>query len=301
MEFLAGESLRAAIEGGRAGNTSERVRIAREAAKALAYVHSLKLVHRDIKPENIFVNGADKVRLMDFGIAALSGEGTKDGSAAGTPYYMAPEQALGRPLTAQADVYSFGVVMYELFTGKKPFVGDTVEKIFEQVIYKPIDLELLAKSDAPQVVRELVAKCTAKKLMERPETMAPVYEALEKASAPAAAVEKVVIEKVVVEKVVEKVVERLVEKAAAPAMAPSEPGKLSPSNSENYIRLGVLPQPDPNAPPAPKITPQTQNATTSTAKPEAQGSQMKSLVMAAGGAVLVAFLIYVVVRLSGAN
>jgi serine/threonine-protein kinase len=247
-------------------------------------VHSLKLVHRDIKPENIFVNGSDKVRLMDFGIAALSGEGTKEGSAAGTPYYMAPEQALGRPLTAQADVYSFGVVLYELFTGKKPFVGETVEKIFEQVIYKQIDLELLAKSGAPQVVQEVVAKCTAKKLMERPESMGVVFEALEKALAP--------------QPVTEKVVEKVVVAPTTPK-APTEPGKLSPSSSENYARLGVLPQPDPNAPIAPKVSEQKQNATTAEAKAEPQGSQTKSLMRAAGGAVIVAFVIYVVVRFAG--
>lgn len=281
MEFLEGESLRAAIEGGRAGDAAERVRVARETAKALAYVHSLKLVHRDIKPENIFVNGPAKVRLMDFGIAALSGEGTKEGSAAGTPYYMAPEQVLGRPLTMQADVYSYGVVLYELFTGKKPFVGETVEKIFEQVIYKQIDLELLAKSDAPQIVRDVIAKCTAKKLMERPESMAVVFELLQKS-------EKPVAEPV--------------------AMAPSEPGKLSRASSENYARLGMLPQPGAGAPkqsdPSNPEAQAKQNATTphtkgTAAKADESASQGRSIVMAAGGAVVIAFVIYMVVRFAG--
>ncbi len=272
MEFVEGESLRAAIEHGRAGDVAERTRIAREAARALAYVHSLKLVHRDIKPENIHIDRAGKVRLMDFGIAAASGEGTKEGSAAGTPFYMAPEQALGRPLTAQADVYSFGVVLYELFTGKKPFVGESVEKIFEQVIYKPIDPEPLAKSGAPQTVQDVIAKCTAKKLMERPATMAPVYDALEKALAP------------------------------QPKPAPSQ--KDDAERPETYVRLRMLPPPDPNAPPAPKIAEQKQNATPQAAAEtpvgtDNQGNQMKSLMMAAVGAVVVAFLIYVVVRLSG--
>jgi serine/threonine protein kinase len=181
---------------------------------------------------------------------------------------MAPEQALGRPLTAQADVYSFGVVMYELFTNTKPFVGDTVEKIFEQVIYKPIDLELLAKSGAPQIVQELIAKCTAKKLMERPETMAPVYDALEKALAPKAAEAK-------------------------------QPVAQEADSHETFVRLRMLPQPDPNAPTAQNIAVPAINATAPASKAQPPESQMKSLVMAAGGAVLVAFLIYLVVRLSG--
>jgi serine/threonine-protein kinase len=195
---------------------------------------------------------------------------------------MAPEQVLGRPLTMQADVYSFGVVLYELFTGKKPFVGESVEKIFEQVIYKPIDLELLAKSGAPQVVQDIVAKCTAKKLMERPESMAPVFEALQKAEK-AATVAPV---------------------TAGPAVQPpSEPGKLSRASSENYARLGMLPKPDAHMPQH-AAAELKQNATTPAPKaPENkandQGNQTRSLAMAAGGAVIIAFLIYMVVRFAG--
>ncbi len=132
MEFVEGESLRAAIEGGRAGDIPERIRIARQAARALEHIHTRKVIHRDIKPENIHLDRMGKVRLMDFGIASSTGAvALKAGSTTGTPFYMAPEQVLGVDVTIQADIYSFGIVMYELFTGKKPFLGDTVEKIFE--------------------------------------------------------------------------------------------------------------------------------------------------------------------------
>ncbi|MEI9814817.1 MAG: serine/threonine-protein kinase [Acidobacteriota bacterium] len=274
MEFVEGESLRSAIENGRAGDTAERIRIARQAARALEYVHSRKVIHRDLKPENIHIDRTGKVRLMDFGIASLTGEGTKEGAAAGTPYYMAPEQVLGRPLTAQADIYSFGVVLYELFTGKKPFQADTVEKIFEQILYQPVDLDLLTQSNAPQLVADVIARCTTKKLMERPDSMGPVVEMLQKASA-----------------------ENPARKRHAP---PATPGGLSPSSqrSESAIRLAMPPPPDPSNPEAQE---KLNTATSPEADTPGSENSLKSLALTAGGAGVVAFLIYVVVRLTGVN
>jgi eukaryotic-like serine/threonine-protein kinase len=179
MEFLEGESLRDAIKRGRLGNFQRRLKIALQVARALDFIHARKIIHRDIKPENIHVDEAAKVKLMDFGIAKSEGmQLTRTGFTLGTPYYMAPEQVLGRALTPQADVYAFGILLFELMTGSKPVTGESVEKIFHQILYEPLNLEPLAQSGAPQPLCDLIARCTAKQLAQRPENLTPVCDEL---------------------------------------------------------------------------------------------------------------------------
>ena len=124
MEFLKGEDLKTAIQNGHTSDLGKKLNIALQAARALDYIHSNRIIHRDIKPENIHIGTAGVVKLMDFGIAKGDDlSRTQPGYVLGTPYYMAPEQVRGEPLTPQADVYSFGVLLFELFTGRKVFVG----------------------------------------------------------------------------------------------------------------------------------------------------------------------------------
>ena len=179
MEFLEGESLRDAIKRGHLGDLASRVKILIQAGRAIDFIHTKKIIHRDIKPENINLDRAGKVKLMDFGIAKSEGIAlTRAGFTLGTPYYMAPEQVLGQTVTTQADVYAYGILIFEVLTGLKPITGESVEKIFNQILYEPVKLEPLA--EFPPRIASIVERCTAKQPAQRPESVAAVVEELER-------------------------------------------------------------------------------------------------------------------------
>lgn len=180
MEFLTGEDLAKAIKNGHTGDLASRLRIAVQIARALGHVHQQGIIHRDIKPENIHIDTTGRVRLMDFGIAKAKDMNlTRTGFAVGTPYYMAPEQVLGKPVTGQADVYAFALVMYELLTGSKGVAGDSVERLFFLIISEPLDLEPMRRAQVPEPLVQFVARCAAKKAEERPNGFPEVVETLE--------------------------------------------------------------------------------------------------------------------------
>ena len=181
MEFLEGESLRDAIRNAHLGDFYARMRIALQVARALDFIHARKIIHRDIKPENIHVDKNAKVKLMDFGIAKSEGvQLTRAGFTLGTPFYMAPEQVLGKPLTPQADVYAWGILLYEVLTGTKPVAGDSIEKIFQSILYEPVNLEPLKALGMPPWVVELIRTTTAKQAADRPESLGIVCGQIER-------------------------------------------------------------------------------------------------------------------------
>jgi hypothetical protein len=122
MEYVDGEDLATSLR--RIGRFPEdkAVDIARQLCAGLAAAHQRGVIHRDLKPANVMLDGAGRVRVMDFGLAAI---GRVEDIRAGTPAYMAPEQLLGREVTARSDLFALGLVMYELFTGRRAFTATT--------------------------------------------------------------------------------------------------------------------------------------------------------------------------------
>jgi serine/threonine protein kinase len=127
MEYLDGHSLRDQLRALARFPVGRAVAIARQVLSGLAYAHEQGIVHRDVKPDNIMMLSGDRVKLMDFGIARLSESTirTHTGVTMGTPQYMSPEQAAGRPVDARSDIYSLGLVLYAMITGEPPFTGDS--------------------------------------------------------------------------------------------------------------------------------------------------------------------------------
>ncbi len=181
MEFLVGESLRDAIKNHHIGDLQRKLGYALQIGRSLEHIHQKKIIHRDIKPENIHIDGAGKVKLMDFGIAKSEGLSlTRAGFTLGTPYYMAPEQVLGQQVTHSVDIYAFGVMLYEMLAGTKPISGETVEKIFSAILYEPLNLVPLKAANVPDSVFNLVAAATAKNASERPQSFAVVCAEIER-------------------------------------------------------------------------------------------------------------------------
>ena len=137
MEFIEGTTLDDVLKSGKAKEMSvtQMLDIAAQVADALDYAHRRGVVHRDIKPSNILLTPDGKAKIADFGVAKLAGtEITQTGQLVGTPAFMSPEQLTGDPVDARSDLFSFGAVLYYMFTGEKPFPGDTVTSVIYKVI-----------------------------------------------------------------------------------------------------------------------------------------------------------------------
>ena len=128
--------------------------VAMQVARALDYVHYRGIVHRDIKPANVMISRQGGVKVMDFGIARDTsfGDLTEAGTGIGTPAYMSPEQVLGDKLDARSDLFSLGVVLYQMVTGKKPFVEDEKRSAMHKI---RLEKHVGARKLNPEIPREL--------------------------------------------------------------------------------------------------------------------------------------------------
>src|SRR5437588_12024423 len=163
-ELVEGESLADRLRRGPLPPSQAR-EIAEQLCRALAHAHAQRVVHRDVKPANVLISRDGRVKVGDFGIARLA-EGSTDGGGtiAGTPRYMAPEQAQGRPTTAATDVYGAGVVLYEMLAGHPPFRDRSAVELALRHLHDPPPP---LPPRTPQPLRAIVQRAPAKAPGER--------------------------------------------------------------------------------------------------------------------------------------
>src|SRR5437773_1430697 len=131
MEFIKGEELSSLLR--RIGRLPQdkAIQIARQICAGLSAAHDVGVLHRDLKPANVMIDGDGNARVLDFGLAGLVEEFSKEEVRAGTPAYMSPEQLEGKTFTVRSDIYSLGLVLYELFTGKRAFEASTLNELIK--------------------------------------------------------------------------------------------------------------------------------------------------------------------------
>src|SRR5258708_587059 len=180
MELVEGESLEARLRKGPVP-VEQAVRMATAIADALSTAHAAGVVHRDLKPANIMITPAERVKLLDFGLAKLEDNFDSDitrtsaGAVMGTFPYMSPEQVQGKPADARSDIFAFGSVLHEMLSGERAFVGESAMMIAAAVVRdqpKPL-------AAAPPEVAAVVARCLRKDPAERYSRIAEVKAALE--------------------------------------------------------------------------------------------------------------------------
>ena len=170
MELVPGQPLSALLRGGEPMPPETATDLCAQAADALAAAHRVGIVHRDIKPANLLVTPDRRVKITDFGIArAADAAGiTQTGQVVGTPAYLSPEQAEGRPSTDASDVYALGVVLYECLAGARPFQGDSpIATALAHLRDEPPALP----DSVPARLRDIVAVALAKDPADRFESM----------------------------------------------------------------------------------------------------------------------------------
>jgi predicted Ser/Thr protein kinase len=163
MEYVEGESLRRVLEGVGGVSLRRGLEWASQICDALREAHAQGVVHRDLKPENIVIGPKGEVKVMDFGIArSIDKDATLTGTLIGTPAYMAPEQAEGRPIDQRADIYSLGLILYEMFTGRHPFQGDSGFALAYKQIHETPPPPHQVEPSLPANIAGAVVKATEK-------------------------------------------------------------------------------------------------------------------------------------------
>jgi len=179
-ELLEGETLRERIESGSL-TRRKAVEYAAQIADGLAAAHGKNIVHRDLKPDNVFITRDGHLKILDFGLAKLTERDPKNpvstesptealtdaNVVVGTPGYMSPEQLHGEPADPRSDIFAFGVILYEMISGRRPFVGDTAAEISASIMRdEPAPLSD-ANRPVPPTLDRVVRQCLEKSPDER--------------------------------------------------------------------------------------------------------------------------------------
>jgi serine/threonine-protein kinase len=163
MERLHGRSLRGLLEDAGALPLARALAIAEQVAAALASAHDAGVIHRDVKPSNVMIQGSDRAKLLDFGLARAGDDDslTRSGVVCGTPAYLAPEVALGCPANERSDVYGLGLLLHEMITGVHPFAAATPEARVSRTLNEPPPRLTTVPDAVAEVVQRLLARTPA--------------------------------------------------------------------------------------------------------------------------------------------
>jgi eukaryotic-like serine/threonine-protein kinase len=184
MEFVDGQTLRDSLKRGET-DLKKILRYLQHVAEALAKAHAAGIVHRDLKPDNIMINADGNAKILDFGLAKLIEQPTALGSSddaattltrpmystpgaiMGTPSYMSPEQAQGKPVDHRSDIFSFGSILFEAVTGQRPFDGESTVETLHNIIHAPVPAVNEFNLGAPADLTRIARRCLAKDRDER--------------------------------------------------------------------------------------------------------------------------------------
>jgi serine/threonine-protein kinase len=164
MEYVEGIDLYDLLEHCQRLPSEVAAIISLQTARALDHAHFRGVIHRDIKPANIMISKAGAVKLMDFGIArhdALQ-DLTETGAGLGTPSYMSPEQIVGEKLDFRTDVFSLGIVLYQMLTGRKPFLEDDVKSVMHKIRLEHYTSPRKLNPGVPRSLERILARCMEK-------------------------------------------------------------------------------------------------------------------------------------------
>ena len=183
MEFFGGNNLREHIKQSGGLSLMEAHNIGMQICEGLAAAHSQGIVHRDLKSQNIIINASNQIKIIDFGLAStqhMLGL-TATGLIMGTPEYMAPEQVAGKKVDERADIYSLGIILYELFTGRVPFTGDSAISIGFQQMKDPPTEPCKINPQVPSEIESVILKALQKDPLMRFRNVMELKEQLENA------------------------------------------------------------------------------------------------------------------------
>lgn len=185
-ELLEGQDFSKQLEPNKRITPAQAVTIARQVCRALQAAHDKGVIHRDVKPENVFVMGSldePSVKVLDFGISRLEGAGssslTKTGMVLGTPAYMPPEQAEGKPVDTRVDIYGVGAILYRALTGRLPYGDDeptvTIAKLLTSEPERPRQIA----PEIPESLEMIIQKAMAREPDRRFQSLREMEQALE--------------------------------------------------------------------------------------------------------------------------
>lgn len=230
MEYVAGRTLRDILREGRKILPERALEITSGVLSALDYSHRAGIIHRDIKPGNVMLTPSGDVKVMDFGIARAMSDAqssmTQTAAVVGTAQYLSPEQARGETVDSRSDVYSAGCLLYELLTGRPPFVGDSPVAVAYQHVREPAVPPSRHEHDLTPEVDAIVMKSLAKRVEDRYQSAAQMRADIERylAGRPVQAV--------------------VADPATGPTPVPVPVPVARPATSETAVRAAVPPQQD---------------------------------------------------------